>query len=268
MIAADILEFVREGIRDKKELATRVVDEIVTTAFTDTGSEDYTLYYTKYMPITSGTNSDVQFLGGRWVFDIEDAGLDDTRWIQFVNDSGSFVLDAGATQVADGDTTKVTYTYDKPQAYTYLDRELNLWIKNAALWVNKATCATTNFSIAGSIHDDTFSITPEPSAYVGQLIGKISQYEVRRAAAAESDTRGIYVRQGSIAIDTTKGGRDRILSISMLKDEIDKMVANIIIGAVQGIRIDLYSTKDRNIYDQGYNREVNTSEIDPEIMGG
>ncbi len=39
--------------------------------------------------------------------------------------------------------------------------------------------------------------------------------------------------------------------------EIDRRIANIILGEVNGVRLDVYSTKDHSIYDQGYNQETN-----------
>lgn len=257
MIAAEILDFTREGIRDKKSLNIRVVNEIVTSAFVDTGSVDYTIYETKYLPIAINTSGDLKFLGGRWDYAIENAVTPDERSIQFNTASGTFILDATATQVITGDTVRVSYTWVQPQSYTYHDSELNTWIKHAALWTNKASCGETAFSVGGSVDDDTFSISPEPSAYVGQLIGMVAQYEVRNARAAEAETTAIKVRQGPISIDTTKGGRDRLSSLRDARAEIDRRITNIILGEVGGVRLDVYSTKDHNIHDQGYDQETN-----------
>lgn len=267
MTANEILTFIREGVRDKKTLAIRVVDEIVTSSYIETGEADYNVYYTKYLPISSNSDDDVKFLGGRWNYEVEDTGDDGTRWVQWVSESGAFVLDSGATQVGASDTVKVSYTWDQPQSYTYRDSEIRQWMKDATLWTNKATCNETSFSVTGSVDDSTFGIDPAPSAYVGQLIGLKAQYEMRRARAAESDTRAIQVKQGDIMIDTTKGGRDRLASLQDLKGEIDRMVANIIIGEVEGIRIDVYSTKDNSIYDQGYYQESNAG-AEKDIMEG
>lgn len=252
MTAAEILDYTRRGIRDQKTLPIRVTSEIVSSTLAVTGdSEDYNLYYTEFMPITSGSSSDAYFLGGRWDYEIADAGNDGERWIQFISESGSFMLDSGATQVTNGNTVTIGYVYDERQAYTYRDSELNFWIKDSALWANTATCDTTSFSVVGSVYNLTFAISPNPSTYLGILIAKRAQLEIRRAEQAEADTRGIKVKQGPIEIDTTRGGQTRSANVRDLEAEVQTMVDNIIIGAVDGNRIDLYSTLDSNIYDQG-----------------
>lgn len=262
MTTTEILLMVRDGIGDYKTTTTRVVDEIVTTAYQTTGDDYEIIYYTQNLPIASGSSEDVYFNGGRWRYEIADTGDDDVRWIKWVSTSGSFVLDSGATQVTADTDVRIGYSWAEPQEYDFRDEDLLRYIRDAAYWINKETCDIVGFSATGSANEGTLTITPAPSAYTGLLISKIAQLTARQRIQSEADTSGIFVRQGPVTIDTTKGGSQRIRSLTELKSEIMDMILTILTADTSGRRIDLYSTYDDNIHDQGYWHETNTDQGD------
>jgi len=257
MDAAAILNYTRNGLGDYKTVATRVVDEIVTSAYQTTGDNYETVYETQNLPISASSASDVYFKGGRWWYTIADTGDDETRWVKWVSSSGWFMLDSGATAPAVGSAVKIGYTYDSPQEYTFRDEELYTYIQNAAIWVNKESSDITAFSTAGTPSGLDLEISPEPSQFTGRLISKVAQLEARFRLESERNTSSIYVRQGQVTIDTTKGGANRNEAIKTLQGEIKAMLDTLRLGDISGVRIDLYSTKDENIYDQGYLQEAN-----------
>ena len=258
MTANDILTLVRNGIGDYKAAYTRVIDEIVTSSYTETGGTGTVTYYTINLPIASNSSSDVYFKGGRWLYTVSDSGTDGTRWIQWISASGIFLLDSGATQVTAGDIVKIGYAWDEQLEYSFQDSDLLRYIQSACYWVNEETCNITSFTTTGSVDDGTLAIDPSPSQYLGMLISKVAQLSARLQLQSETDTSSIYVRQGQVTIDTTKGGRDRLQSIKDLRTEIHSMVLTILTADTSGQRIDLYSTYDASPYDQGYYQEKNT----------
>jgi hypothetical protein len=261
--ATEILEYVRRAVGDAKGVSTRVVNEIVNASRTviSTG-EACTIYYTENMPITDDSETEVAFLGGRWDYEVTDSGTEDTRWVKFVSESGAFILYDTATEVTSGDTVRLTYSYDAQNEYTYRDCELKEWIKAACYWMNEITSGITAFSVTGSIYDDTFGIDPEPSWFTGQVVSKRAQYEIRKSQESESDLGAIYVKQGPIVVDTTKGGKDRSDNLKSLSSELDDLIMHLKMGSIRGARIDLYSTYDDNVYDQGYYREINEDDLE------
>lgn len=245
----------RNGIGDYKTVPTRVVDEIVSSGYITEGDE-YNLYYTVELPITVSSTGDVYFRGGRWRYTIADTGEDGEYWVKWNATSGSFMLDSGAVQPAASDLIKIGYTYDAPQEYSFRDSDLLRYIESAVYYVNKETCGITSYAVTGT-PETSLTITAEPSAYVGRLISKVAQLEARLQIESESNTSAIYVKQGQVTIDTTKGGGDRLKSVKELKSEVRSMIKTIITGELDGKRIDLYSTYDDNHYDQGGYHEVN-----------
>jgi hypothetical protein len=262
MTTVEILSIVRKSIGDYKTVPTRITGEIVADGYTDTG-DGTIIYYTVNLPITSDSEEDVYFLGGRWNYEIIDSGTTGTRWIQWISESGMFVLNTGTSvEVTSGDIVKIGYTYDSPQEYDFRDSDLLVYIGNAASFINQETFDYTAFTTTGSAYDGTLTITPEPSTYVGILIGKIAQLEARRQIESEGNTSAIYVRQGEITIDTTKGGKDRLDSIKTLKQDVSSMINTINLGNITGNTVDVYSTYDDDPTDQGYYQETtDTDEV-------
>lgn len=265
---------IRKVINDEKTQATNVVKEAVSSSYivnddiqgaagvSRTGES----YMTQNMPIVTGASA--IFRGGRWqykVFTGSDEGPDGTRWIKWLESSGTFHLPTGqdsttfSVPVGASDTVYLSYSWTEELPYELSDTQINEFIRDGTEQISSKHPGW-EYTTSGALSSALFNISPSPPQAVEFLIALQSTVLARIRLEQQGYNDGIYVRDGDITIDTTKTLGSQLKSIQALQNTIDQMVADMIIADTRGVRIDNYSTKDLDHYDIGYYQEIWSSD--------
>jgi hypothetical protein len=257
---ADIVDQVRAYIADQKTLEINAVDEVPATVLDDTPANwginlyeatstgsDFEVFATQNMPLVSG--STVKLKGGRWNYSL---GGDyvypyipltgSPRQFQISYYTGLFIIPSGAQRIASGAKVTLTYSWEESQEYRYSDEEVQKWIPEGYSYIKEKYPTPYTVSGRGKI----MNFVPLPSGMDATLLSFATSYVMRRALYEQELSEAISVRDGDTAFDTTKKLAHRGKSLEAVKEDLDNIIDDLVIGDLNsaGIRIDTYSTKD------------------------
>lgn len=255
----DLVKQIRFHVNDYTVLSSNIVDELPATGKLNPHDSinywnsaatgiDYEEFLTKGMPLVSGNKMLIR--GGRWAYTDKGEWPGDTDYTGegrvFLKDyaRGMIIVPSGATPIVSGEKVKMTYSWWEDQEYRFSDTEIKTWIPDGDSYIREKVALPYKLESTGN--NLAFSVFP--SGLYFSLLALSTSYFIRRRLEEEGFQDGIFVKDGDTAFDTTKTLVHRGKTLKEVKGDIDSIIMDVKMADLitAGIKLDTYSTRDRN----------------------